>query len=110
MNTQPTLDDALEARDRALHLVSDHADPEWLAEALEAVYRTAERLPYFHVDSVWLDAGLTTTVENRAMGAVMRRAARLGWISKTDRVAASARSHGSGKPIWFSHLFVGEQP
>lgn len=101
------LDEAQEARDRALYLVERHADPDWLADALEAVYRTAERLPYFHVDEVW-ETGLQGTVEDRAMGPVMRRAARMGWISKTDRVAASSRSHGSGKPIWRSHLFMGE--
>jgi len=109
VNEQPTLDDALKARDRALHLVEAHVDEEWLNEALEAVYRTAERLPYLISDDVW-HSNLSGTTELRALGPVMRRAARLGWISKTDRLAPSARSHGSGKPIWRSHLFMGELP
>lgn len=98
------------AREAAIRAVEAAGDPEWASVALDAVYRTAERLPYFHVDAVWQDAAMTGTVDDRAMGGVMRKAARLGWISKTDRVRSSLRSHGSGKPVWRSLVYSGEQP
>lgn len=99
--------DAEELRDTALKAVEAHADPEWKNEALEAIYRTAERLPFFISDDVW-ESNLEGTIEDRALGPIIRKAAQLGWIAKTDRVAPSKRSHASGKPIWKSLLWVGE--
>ena len=120
MSEQMSLDEAFAAhpasvakarreRDRALRLVEEHADPDWKDEALEAVRRTAQRMPHFHVDSVW-EAGLSGTVENRALGAVLQRAARLGWIERTNEVRPSVRSHLSPKPLWRSLIYQGELP
>jgi hypothetical protein len=106
MTDQATLfDAALKARLEALAAVDDHAEPEWKDEALEAVYRTAVRLPEFISDDVW-DSGLPRTREDRALGPVFMRAARLGWMRKTDRVRPSVRSHLSGKPVWRSLIYA----
>lgn len=96
---------ALAARDAALRRVDEHADPEWKDRALAAVRRTCEALPDFVVDDVWSTGGLESTREDRALGAVMRRAAKLGWMERTDRVRPSVRSHGSPKPVWKSNLY-----
>lgn len=99
------LTDAFAARDRALRKVDEHADEAWKQQALEAVRRTAKQLPDFISDRVWDVGGLESTREDRALGPVFLRAARLGWIEKTDRVRPSVRSHGSGKTVWRSRLF-----
>jgi hypothetical protein len=108
VSAQLSLDDAFSERDRALEAVEEHADAEWLAEALTAVYRTAERLPNFIPDDVWI-TGLEATREDRALGPVLLRASRMGWIAKDPegRTRPSKRSHGSGKPVWISHLWMG---
>jgi hypothetical protein len=94
-------------RDQALRVVESHGDPEWADLALEVVKATAERMREFYVDDLW-EAGLHPTVDDRSLGPVMRRAARLGYCLKTNRVAPSIRSHLSGKPIWASLVYQGE--
>jgi hypothetical protein len=100
---QPTLfDSARLARDSALTQVEDASDEAWRDRALTAVLVTARLLPEFFSDDVWRVGGLDRTREDRALGPVMLRAARLGWCVKTDRVRPSVRSHLSGKPVWRS--------
>jgi hypothetical protein len=53
---------------------------------------------------VW-ETGLDCTREDRALGPIMQKAARLGWCIKTDRVRPSRRSRMSGKPVWKSLLY-----
>lgn len=105
--TQLTLDDARRQRDAALARVDEHADQAWKQQALDAVRQVCEQRPDFHVDDIWTLTDLPSTREDRALGPVMLRAARLGWCRKTDRVRPSARSHGSGKPVWQSLLHAG---
>jgi hypothetical protein len=94
-------------RDQALRVVEENSDPSWADKALEAIRQTALRTPKFFVDDVW-EMGLPGTIEDRAIGPVMLRAARLGYCRKTDRVRPSVRSHGSGKPVWESRIYQGE--
>jgi hypothetical protein len=104
--TQLTLDGARKERDKALERVDRAADADWKTWALSAVERTAVRLETFISDDVW-ESGLEATREDRALGPVLLRAARFGWITKTDRVRPSRRSHGSGKPVWRSNIWKG---
>lgn len=97
--------DALAARDAALRQVEENADAAWKEHALAAVRRTCEQLPDWISDDVWATGGLQSTREDRALGAVIRKAAALGWCEKTDRVRPSVRSHGAGKSVWRSRLF-----
>jgi hypothetical protein len=92
---------AATARANALKAVADSTDEGWRIEALEAVRRTALRLPSFISDDIW-ESGLEQTREDRALGPVMLKAARIGYCRKTDRVRPSVRSHLSGKPVWES--------
>ena len=111
MDEQVTLFDwqqAQAARDAALAQVAAHAEPDWREQALEAVRRTAERLAIFTVDDVWDVGELPATRENRAVGAVMLRAARLGWIRATHRFVPTTRvaSHGCPRRQWESLIYV----
>lgn len=105
--TQLSITDALEQRAQAIQHVDEHADPDWKDQALAAVRQVCESRADFHVDDIWTLTDLPSTREDRALGPVMLRAARLGWCRKTDRVRPSARSHGSGKPVWESLLYTG---
>lgn len=105
--TQLTLEDAFAARDIQLARVDEHADAAWKAQALEAIREVCLIREDFHVDDVWTLTDLPSCREDRALGPVMLKAARLGYCRKTDRVRPSARSHGSGKPVWQSLIFAG---
>lgn len=102
---QPSLFDvARNERDVAIERVDAAADEQWREDALAAVWRTACMRDEFISDDVWAVGILERTREDRALGPVMRRAARMGWCVKTDRVRPSVRSHLSGKPVWRSLL------
>lgn len=100
-----SLDQARAARDRALQQVDENADQAWKEHALQCVRRTCEQLPDFISDDIWTTGGLDSTREDRALGPIMRRAAALGWMERTDRVRPSVRSNGSPKPVWRSRLY-----
>lgn len=101
----PSEQEAADARDEALKAVDRHADTRWKLDALAAVELTCRTLPEFMVDDVWETGRLESTREDRAMGAVMRAAARNGWCVKTNLMRPSKRSHLSGKPVWRSLIF-----
>lgn len=105
--TQMTITDALLQRAQAVDQVDKNADAVWKDAALAAVRRVCELRADFHVDDIWTLTDLPSTREDRALGPVMLKAARLGFCRKTDRVRPSARSHGSGKPVWQSLLYTG---
>jgi len=88
----------------------DAAERSWLSRAETALRSVAEAMQEFVVDDVWKAGKLETGAQHhdaRALGSVMQRAARLGWIQKTNRLAPSARSNGSGKPVWKSLIYKG---
>lgn len=85
--------------------VEANADTDWKSEALAAIESLAMTRAEFTTDDVW--AVLTTsTHEPRALGALMRRASRNGWIRRTDRVRISVRAACHKRPIavWESAL------
>jgi hypothetical protein len=102
--TQPTLTEALQARDEAIDQAEDHAHAEWLAFALLTVKHLALLGSEFTTDAVWerLDHYGVTTHEPRAMGAVIKRAVRDGLIVPTGRYVKSARkvNHARPIPVW----------
>ena len=100
---------ARRAGDRAVRRVEQHADPQWLAEALAALRSVAEKQALFTTDDVWdrLDLeGFGRIAEPRALGAVMRRAAKLGWVEPTDWTRPGRRKVAHGRPVrvWRSKL------
>lgn len=92
------------ARDAALLQVEEHAQPDWKERAYAIVAHLSSVLPEFTTDNVWyqLASDGMETHENRAMGAIMRKAARAGLIEPTGRYAQSSRRVCHSRPmmIW----------
>jgi hypothetical protein len=85
-------------RDEALDKVQSHANPEWMAEALDAVERLAGIHEEFTTDAVWAVVKSKTS-EPRAMGAVMRTATKRGFIAPTDLHRPSQRKASHRRPV-----------
>lgn len=90
--------------DAALQQVEQAADAAWLAAAKNVVWQLIKEGEGFTTDHVWerLDALGVHTHEPRALGAVMRAAARAGWISNTGSYFKSGRPgcHSRPIPLW----------
>ena len=101
---------AMESRDDALRQVTDHADPEWFYHALHVIWCLAIARDDFTTDDVWAEIGHAhSTHEPRALGAVMKRAASLGYVEATDRYRPSARAACHARPVrvWASLIRPG---
>lgn len=88
-----------QAADRA----GRNADPAWLSAALRAVASVARTHGTFTTDDVWqalANAGVDTP-DNRAMGAVMRRAAKDGICTTVNppQYRPSVRQECHGRPV-----------
>tara|TARA_R110000824_G_scaffold93279_2_gene225722 strand:+ start:492 stop:899 length:408 start_codon:yes stop_codon:yes gene_type:complete len=86
------------AKVEAVNRVERNADEEWMEVAFKVVVALSRARAEFTTDSVWrrLDSA---PHEPRAMGAVMRRAARAGLCVKTDRVVESKKISNHRRPI-----------
>jgi hypothetical protein len=98
---------ALHNRAEALERVEAHAPDGFSEDALQAVRKAAVALPRFVTDQVWayLDG---KPYEARAMGPVMLKAARLGYIRATGEFQVSSQPQCNGRPmrVWESLLKV----
>lgn len=101
MNTQLSLVEARVERDAAIASVERHAIAEWRVAALAFLTDYLEHHDEMFVDDLWA-AGLPSTREDRALGAVFQLAARKGLMRKSGRYRASIRSHLTEKPVWES--------
>ena len=103
---------ARKARDRALKTVEENASETWKVRASDAVFDCALKYDLFIVDQVWqqLEEGDMPGNDNRAMGAVMRRAVKEGFIAPTEMYRPSDRvtSHKVPRRIWKSLLKFGK--
>ena len=93
-------------RDQAIEKVEGSANDEWMGIAKFAVLRFARAEKFLTTDNIWNMMGDSTTHDNRAMGAVMRKAQAEGWIEPTDRTVKSTRAVCHSRPIrvWRSKL------
>lgn len=98
---QDDLFTALRAADDAVARVDANADPAWMATALDTIKRIAALQDRFTTDDVWLalDPHDEATHEPRAMGAVMRRAAKMGWVAPTRDYRPSSRPACHARPV-----------
>lgn len=94
------------ARDEALARVEENADARWLEAARRAVERICRERATWIVDDVWA-TGLARPREARALGAVVRQAARDGLCEPTDeyRPSAAPRSHCNPRVVWRSLIY-----
>lgn len=92
-------------RDAALVQVEVHADPAWAQLAYDFLLEYLVDNRFMFVDDLW-DAGLPSTREDRALGAVFQRAARAGFMRKEPgQYRKSVRSHMTEKPVWRSLIY-----
>lgn len=94
----------------AMDRVERNANDDWKTQAYTCVIGCAVRHEEFSTDDVWkrlTELWRAKTHEPRAMGAVMRQAARDGAITKTDRVRPSIMRSNNQRPvaIWRSRLY-----
>lgn len=106
MMEQQSLFDSLKAvaiTQEAIDRVEENANDQWMEEAGKVVQMLALQFHGFTTDDVWewmqdVHPHLGTH-DNRAMGAVMRRAARNNICVPTDRYVKSARPSCHHRPI-----------
>jgi hypothetical protein len=101
---------AITARDNAVTRVGAHADPDWVEQTLDVIYCLAVSHDEITTDDIWQTVGeVAATHEPRALGSVMRQAARLGYVRATDRYTPSARPACHARPVrvWASLIRPG---
>lgn len=100
-NQQLTMEEAIAAGERAMQLVDEAAEVAWKAMA-EDVIRWLDTGACFIAEDIVeaVTARGYATSNNKAIGPVVQRCARSGWIAKTGRMRPARTSHGSPKPEW----------
>ena len=95
------------------------ADPVWKAAALDIIEKSASRQKYLDTDEVFaeLDRRGLDTPERRAMGPVMIKARKAGWIdlqtcnscgtTKVIKQSVREESHGKDTAVYKSLIFKG---
>lgn len=98
------------SRDAAIEQVEENADDRWKRVALETVRQVAQEKDFFVSDDIQKKLKLlpVATHENRALGAVMMKARKLGWIESTGRYVQSAQKqcHANTVTLWRSLLLA----
>lgn len=90
------------AKIRAINKVESNADPAWLAKAYGLLRDLCASQLYLTSDDLWLaldGAGVPVPHEPRALGAVMRQAARDGLIESTGTYVPSEREACHARPV-----------
>jgi hypothetical protein len=93
--------------------VDEHANEAWKAAAQRAVLEAARALPQLTADDVMARIDPSTkTRDRRALGPVMTRAAKAGWIEQADVLPVKCgrpSRHAAPITVWKSLLFADEQ-
>jgi hypothetical protein len=76
----------------------------WPTKAVRAIRRTCLLRKTFISDDVWKTGKLSSTFDDRALGAAFKQARELGYCVKTDRCRPSDGNR-CVKPVWRSRLF-----
>ena len=92
--------------DHQITNVAKNATPGWCDAAYAAVVRVASRKLQFTTDDVWQEIAGPVTHDNRALGAVMRRARTEKVCEPTMQYTPSTRDVCHGRPVrvWRSIL------
>lgn len=87
-------------RDEALTRVEANADASWKRHVMRIIHDLAVERRSFTTDDVWarVDPGAGTH-EPRAMGAMMRQAAKAGLVRPTDSYVESSRPECHARPV-----------
>jgi hypothetical protein len=102
---QPSLFDVARAqRDTGMAAVEGAAEDDWKQDAWEFLVGYLRTHETMFVDDLWA-AGLPHTREDRALGPLFNRAARVGFMVKTGMFRPSVRSNLTEKPVWRSCVY-----
>lgn len=108
--TKKTLKDARAARDEAIGQVDRAADERWKACMSQAVHHVASLQYTFSSEDVieaYDELGFdASTRDLRALGAVMRRAAKDGICKKSGEYMPSIRRHCTPIVVWESLILA----
>jgi len=102
-----------QARDEALERVEDNADDSWKNAALRAICITAAQHEEFISSDVWPNINSDAAPrEARALGPMMVRAKKNGWIEATNqfKLATMVSRHRAPQRVWRSLIFTARQP
>lgn len=94
------------ATDHAIAAAADNTPNGWLDEARTTITTLAHQQPWLISDHVWT-AGLREPPETRALGNVLRWAARTRLIASTDQFIPSTRGgcHQGPRRVWRSLVY-----
>lgn len=105
---------AIDTRNEAMAKVDAAADDYWKEAAMESIRSLCDEIDFagvFTTDDVWdkleKDWPEAKTHEPKALGPVMARAAKLGYIRKTDQTLDSKREECHARPVrvWKVQIF-----
>lgn len=98
-------------KERAIAQALAGTDVPWRERVLCHIETLAHLRPTVTTDEVWAMVGDWTVKEPRALGALMREAARRGWIVATDSYRPSERIECHRRPVrvWRSQVFDGRE-
>lgn len=99
-------------RDDGMARAEAHAPLGWPEQAFRVLRAFALEHEWMHVDAYWAWAeshGLPEPPNGRALGPVIKRAAKAGVIERTPISAPSVRSNLSHKPVWRSLVYRGQR-
>lgn len=100
--------------EKAIAQVDRHANERWKEAALASVQAVCETKHLLTTDDIWwvldrlrLQHSLGTH-EPRAMGSIVRQAARKGWMVPTSEYIPSERPESHRRPIriWASRIYI----
>lgn len=83
-----------------------HADEAWKVEAARVLEQYLRDHEEFFVDDFWSETNLERPFESRALGPLIQKAARSGWMVKTGKYRPSVASNLTPKPVWRSTLWT----
>lgn len=99
------------AKKEGMERVERNANAAWASSMLEAIHRTCRTCRRFNSDYVMkMYTGKEKTRDLRALGPLMRRAAKMGWCQLADaKPVNSTRKtlHASPRNMWDSLIFTG---
>lgn len=102
-----TQEDGRKERDKGMRLAEEGAGEDWNLHADHVLRRVAESKPKLTTDDLRA-AGLEDCPgDPRALGAVMARGARKGWVQRTDVTECTERAKAHRRPlrVWTSLLW-----
>ena len=96
-------------KEEGMNRVNKNANEDFRRIAFKALVNHARHKQFITANDVWDGIELLgiETHDNRALGPIFLKAAREGWIEKTNQTMASSRSsrHAGDVRIWRSLLF-----